>query len=100
MRARKGGENALDYDNLTEEIEDLGKSEFYGGQSFVERIIEHLIKLEFIADPDPQAHRRGEAVEFRNQLEDRLTQTMRLPRRIGIPYRPTPERVSRIIDSV
>ena len=76
LRARKGGENALDYDNLAEEIEDLGKSEFYGCQSFVERIIEHLIKLEFIGDPDPQAHWRGEVLEFRNQLEDRLTRTI------------------------
>ena len=76
LRARTGGENALDYDNLAEEIEDLGKSEFYGCQSFVERIIEHLLKLEFTTDPDPRAHWRGEIVEFRSQLDDHLTRTI------------------------
>ena len=76
LRARGGGANALDYDNLAEEIEDLGKSEFNACQSFVERIIEHLLKLQFSSEVEPRAHWRGEILAFRDQLQDRLTRTL------------------------
>ena len=76
LRARGGGANALDYDNLAEEIEDLGKSEFNACQSFVERIIEHLLKLQFSSEVEPRPHWRGEILAFRDQLQDRLTRTL------------------------
>lgn len=74
LRAR--GANALDYDNLAEEVEDLGKAEFHGCESRVERIIEHLLKLEFVGSERDQPHWRGEIVEFRSQLDRRLTRTI------------------------
>jgi hypothetical protein len=74
LRAR--GANALDYDNLAEEIEDLGKAEYYGCESRVERIIEHLLKLEFVHSPRDRAHWRGEVTQFRLQLQDRLSGTI------------------------
>jgi len=77
LRARKGGDNALDYDNLAEEIEDVGKSEQRACRSFVERIIEHLLKLQFVDSSDDRAHWRGEILAFRNSLEDALTPTIR-----------------------
>lgn len=77
LRARKGGDNALDYDHLAEEIEDVGKSEQRACRSFVERIIEHLLKLQFVDSPNDQAHWRGEILAFRNSLDDALTPTIR-----------------------
>lgn len=84
LRARKGGENALDYDHLAEEIEDLGKSEHRTCRSYVQRIIEHLLKLQFIDSPRDRAHWRGEILAFRDSLEVDLTPTIRarLPREL------------------
>ncbi|WP_396594562.1 DUF29 domain-containing protein [Brevundimonas sp. R86498] len=76
LRARGAGPTALDHDTLAGEIEDLGKSEVYACQSMVERIIEHLLKLQFVASPQDHAHWRGELVNFRGQLEDRLSRTI------------------------
>jgi hypothetical protein len=76
LRARGAGVTALDYDTLAEEVEDLGKSEFYACQSLVERIVEHLLKLQFVTSPQDHAHWRGELVNFRGQLEDRLSRTI------------------------
>ncbi|MCC7267028.1 MAG: DUF29 domain-containing protein [Caulobacteraceae bacterium] len=76
LRARRSGANALDYDNLAEEIEDLGKSEQHACESFVENIIEHLLKIEFIGPRETIPHWRGEIVAFRNSLKRRLTKTI------------------------
>ena len=37
----------LDYDNLIEEIEDMGKSEKRSLESYLERLIEHILKLQY-----------------------------------------------------
>ena len=76
LRARKGGENALDYDNLAEEIEDLGKSEYRACESQVENILEHLLKIEFVGPVETIPHWRGEIAGFRRELDKRLTTTI------------------------
>ncbi|WP_395650760.1 DUF29 domain-containing protein [Brevundimonas sp.] len=76
LRARRGGENALDYDNLAEEIEDLGKSEYRACESQIENILEHLLKIEFIGPVETIPHWRGEIAGFRHQLSKRLTATI------------------------
>ena len=76
LRARRSGANALDYDNLAEEIEDLGKSEQYSCESYVENIIEHMLKIEFARTAETLPHWRGEVVAFRSNLERRLTRTI------------------------
>ena len=77
LRARKGGENALDYDNLAEEIEDLGKSEYRACESQIENILEHLLKIEFVGPAETIPHWRGEIAGFRRELDKRLTATIR-----------------------
>ncbi len=37
----------LDYDNLIDEIEDMGKSEKRSLESYLQRLIEHLLKLQY-----------------------------------------------------
>ena len=72
LRSRKGGENALDYDNLAEEIEDLGKSEIRACLSLIDRIVEHLLKVEYIGGQDTP-HWKGEIRAFRRSLTRTLT---------------------------
>ena len=52
--ARSGSNQALDWDNLAEEIEDLGASQKSSLHSQARRIIEHLLKLEFSPAKDPR----------------------------------------------
>lgn len=76
LRARGAGRNALDYDNLAEEVEDLGKSLSRACRSLVERILEHLLKLRFAPTTEARGHWRGELIEFRDQLDQRLTRSI------------------------
>lgn len=76
LRARRHGANALDYDNLAEEIEDLGKSEMNACLSFIDLIVEHLLKIQFIGGRDVP-HWKGEIRNFRRDLNRRLTRTIR-----------------------
>lgn len=51
-----GANLPLDWENLAEEIESMGRSDFRGVKSYMIRIIEHLLKLEYSPAADP---RRG-----------------------------------------
>lgn len=84
LRARRGGANALDYDNLAEEIEDVGKSELHACESFLDRIIQHLIKIEFIGSPQDTPHWRSEVRTWRRDLGRRLTPTIERKLRAGL----------------
>lgn len=76
LRARGAGGNALDYDNLAEEVEDLGKSEIHACASQIDNIIRHLLKIEYVGPLQTVPHWRGEVFEFRRQLRRRLTRTI------------------------
>lgn len=76
LRARGAGRNALDYDNLAEEIDDLGKSEIHACRSHIVNIITHLLKIEFVGPLQTVPHWRGEILEFRSQLDERRTRTI------------------------
>ena len=47
LRTHFQGDNRLDVEHLAEEVEDLGKSELHAVESFVENVIEHLLKLDY-----------------------------------------------------
>ena len=76
LRSRNGGENALDYDNLAEEIEDLGRSEQRACESQVENIVEHLLKIEFVGPVETIPHWRKELRGFRRELARCRTRTI------------------------
>ncbi len=67
----------LDLVNLADEVGGLGKSEQNSCRSFVGRIIEHLLKLQFVRSPQDIGRWRGEIATFRIQLQRRLTPTLR-----------------------
>lgn len=53
--ASRGGTNQpLDWENLAEEIESLGKSDRRELQSQIHRVIRHLVKLQFSRAADPR----------------------------------------------
>ncbi len=86
LRARQF--NRLDYDNLIEEIEDMGKSEKRSLESYLERLIEHILKLKYWeAEYDRNyKHWQGEATNFRNQINRLLKRSPSLKKYMAEVY--------------
>jgi hypothetical protein len=61
--ARGGSNQALDWDNIAEEIEDLGKARQSALNGQIRRIIQHLLKLENSPAIEP---RRGWLISINN----------------------------------
>ena len=76
LRRGGAGANRLDVELIAEEIEDLGRGELHACQSLCEHIIEHLLKLEYSGLAEPARHWRQEIVEWRLQLERKLTRSI------------------------
>ena len=63
--------DAIDWNNLIDEIEGMGKSERRALQSYLERLIEHLLKLKYW-EAERERCQRGlkiEIIEFRSRIE-------------------------------
>jgi hypothetical protein len=85
-RLAAGGTNLpLDLPHLTEEIRDLGKEQRNALRSWTTRIIEHLLLLRHAAAAEPRRGWIGEIVDFRGEIEDRLTPTLRRDLRRQLP---------------
>jgi hypothetical protein len=67
----------LDLEHLAEEIEDLGRSQRHACESLLEQIIIHLLKLRYAEAEAPRAHWAYEVDLFSNELQRRLTATIR-----------------------
>ncbi len=67
--------NELDLDNLIEELEDLGKSQYLAVRSWLYRIIIHVLLLEYwtVEYERNYRHWRSEIRAFRFDLKGRLT---------------------------
>lgn len=60
----------MDWDNLLDEIDDMGKSEKRSLDSYMQRLIEHILKLKYW-DSEVERCRKGwqqEVVNFRNRI--------------------------------
>jgi len=67
----------LDFPHLIEEVEDLARAEHNAVRSRLRRVIEHLLKLEYSRATEPRPGWHDSIDDARDELEDRLTPTIR-----------------------
>lgn len=67
----------LDLPHLAEEIADLGKAQRDSLRSWTARVIEHLLLLEHSSATDPRRGWIGEIVNFRREIDRRLSGSLR-----------------------
>jgi hypothetical protein len=67
----------LDLEHIAEEIQDLGKSEQEAAFSLAQRIIEHLLLIEYSPAADQRLHWADEIDGFRDQMKRKLSPTIR-----------------------
>lgn len=67
--ARGATNRPIDWENVAEEIESLGRSDKRELSSQIRRTIEHLLKLEFSRAADPRSGWIGSIVDARNEIE-------------------------------
>jgi hypothetical protein len=69
--------DGVDWDNLIEEIEDMGKSQKRALESFLTRLVEHLLKLSYWQSEKERNsnHWKSEIVNFRYQIHKRLKES-------------------------
>jgi Domain of unknown function DUF29 len=77
LRTHFRGDNRLDVEHLAEEIEDLGKSDLHAVESFIENVIEHLLKLDYSGWVEARNHWRAEIDAFRASIERKITPRIR-----------------------
>jgi hypothetical protein len=67
----------LDLLHLAEEVEDLGSEQQNAVMSQIERILEHLLKLEHSRSSEPRRQWMISVVDARGEVERRMTATIR-----------------------
>ena len=67
----------LDLLHLAEEVEDLGSEQQWAVESQLERVIEHLLKLEHSPSPEPRRQWMISVNSARGEIRRRLTGTIR-----------------------
>jgi len=76
--AKAGGKsNAVEWERVAEEVEDVGNSQYFAVRSLVRQIVAHLFKLAWSSVPEPRAGWRSEVATFRADASDRMTATIR-----------------------
>ena len=75
LRERKP--ESLDWENLLEEVEDLGKEQIHAINSFLKQIIVHKLKLDYTNETNYYSHWIAEIDNFQDEIEDRLTKSLR-----------------------
>ena len=77
----------LDLLHLAEEVEDLGSEQRWAVESQLERVIEHLLKLEHSLSQDPRRQWMISVNTARGEIGRRLTRTIRREVEPGLPER-------------
>ena len=68
--------NALDLENVIEEIEALGRNELKAATTPIRLILEHLLKIAFDPESDAQRHWRGEIMSWHADVLEELLPSM------------------------
>jgi uncharacterized protein DUF29 len=82
LRRAKASNLPLDWENLAEEIESLGKSQRTELNSQIRRILRHLFKLEASPAADPRAGWRATIRDARAEVEELLETSPSLRREV------------------
>jgi hypothetical protein len=82
LRAARKSNLPLDWDNLAEEIESLGKSDRRQLRSQIRRILRHLLKLEVSPALDPRDGWCSTIRDSRSEIEDVLQDSPSLRREV------------------
>lgn len=69
--------DAVDWPNLIEEVQDVGLSELRSCRSLLRKAMTHLLKLHAWPDSQAAAHWRDEAIVFLDDARDRFSPSMR-----------------------
>jgi Domain of unknown function DUF29 len=81
LRRRAAGElvndAALDWPNIAEEIEDVGRSELRSCRSLLRQALRHMLKAEAWPLARDAPSWRADAIDFRRQAKDAFTPSMR-----------------------
>ncbi len=74
QKLRNRNFNDVDWDNLIEEIESMGKNDKRALLSLLTRLLEHLLKLSYWESEKQRSgnHWAAEIVNFRSQIQTRL----------------------------
>jgi hypothetical protein len=80
--------NEVDWDNLIEEIEDMGKSQRRDLESLITRLLEHLLKLSYWEGEKERSGNQwaAEVVNFRAAINKRLQESPSLKPAIESMY--------------
>ncbi|MDJ0730349.1 MAG: DUF29 domain-containing protein [Crocosphaera sp.] len=76
----------LDWDNLLEEIEYLGREEINAVNSLLKQIIIHRLKLDYTSNIYSRHHWKCEINAFIDDIEDKLTNSIRNKIDLKKPY--------------
>lgn len=77
LRACAGLSDRVDWEHVAEEIDSLGASDHRACESYLVRIIEHLLKIEFLDKPENVNHHRREVLGFRRRLNRAMSPSLR-----------------------
>lgn len=75
-QSRRDVPNAIDWENVAEEIQSVGRSEFSAVQSFLRLILVHLIEAVSAPENEALMHWRAEAIGLHAELLGRITPSM------------------------
>ena len=74
---RRRAHNEIDWDNVAEEIESVGRSELHAVESLIGQALRHLLKAQAWPLHRDAPSWRADSVDFRHQASDRFTGSMR-----------------------
>jgi hypothetical protein len=80
--ARERINTSIDWENVAEEIESMGRSELRAVESALVRVIEHLLKLEHSPAADPRGDWKVSVLEHRDRVARDLSASPSLRGRI------------------
>lgn len=75
---RRRDVDGIDWDNVIEEVETLGRSEEQAWTSYRTNVVPHLLRIEHYRSPESLHHGHGEVVDWRVEMCNKLEENPRM----------------------